>query len=119
MVAALFGCQPYLVQRFLAVDNDFAPVFKGNGQYTAVDFAVDIAIAIPVVQTLFNGQPQLISQAMKFTVVPWCILFLSDGGSIAAWGQGFKVCPSAAAFRHDSSVTGIIISLYSERLVFS
>ena len=55
MVAALFGCQPYLVQRLLAVDNDFAAVFKVNGQYTAVDFAVDIAIAIPVVQTLLNG----------------------------------------------------------------
>ncbi|EFO4256046.1 hypothetical protein CCV29_16080 [Escherichia coli] len=59
----------------------------------------------------------MISQAMKFTVVHCCILFLSDGGSIAAWGQGFKVCPSA--LRHDSSVNGIIISLYSERLVFS
>lgn len=67
MVAALFGCQPHLVQRFLAVDNDFAAVFKGNGQHAAVDFAVDIAVAIPVVQTLFNGQPQLISQAMKFS----------------------------------------------------
>ncbi|WP_215253814.1 hypothetical protein, partial [Escherichia coli] len=60
----------------------------------------------------------LISQAMKFTVVHCCILFLSDGGSIAAWGQGFKVC-SSAAFWHDSSVNGIIMSLYSERLVFS
>ncbi len=112
MVAALFGCRPYLVQRFLAVDNDFAAVFKGNGQHAAVDFAVDIAVAIPVVQTLFNGQPQLMSQAMKFTVVHCCILFLSDGGSIAAWGQGFKVCTSAAAFRHDSSVTGIMMSLF-------
>ena len=111
MVAALFGCQPYLVQRLLAVDNDFAAILKGNGQYAAVDFAVDIAVAIPVVQAFFNGQPELISQAMKFTVVHCCILFLSDGGSIAAWGQGFKVCPSAAAFRHDSSVTGIIMSL--------
>ena len=111
MVAALFGCQPYLVQRLLAVDNDFAAVFKGNGQYTAVDFAVDVAIAVPVVQTLLNGQPQLISQAMKFTVVLCCILFLSDGGSIAAWGQSFKVCTSAAALWHDSSVNGIIMSL--------
>ena len=112
MVAALFGCQPYLVQRFLAVDNDFAAIFKGNGQYAAVDFAVDIAVAIPVVQAFFNGQPELISQAMKFTVVHCCILFLSDGGSIAVWGQGFKVCTSAAAFRHDSSVTGIMMSLF-------
>ncbi len=54
MVAALFGCQPHLVQRFLAVDNDFAAVFKGNGQHAAVDFAVDIAVAIPVVQTLLQ-----------------------------------------------------------------
>lgn len=56
---------------------------------------------------------------MKFTVVHCCILFLSDGGSIAAWGQGFKVCTSAAAFRHDSSVTGIMMSLCSERFVSS
>nr|WP_276525434.1 protein YzcX [Shigella sonnei] len=107
------------MQRFLAVDNDFAAVFKGNGQHAAVDFAVDIAVAIPVVQAFFNGQPELISQAMKFTVVHCCILFLSDGGSIAAWGQGFKVCTSAAAFRHDSSVTGIMMSLCSERFVSS
>nr|WP_269468158.1 protein YzcX [Escherichia coli] len=107
------------MQRFLSVDNDFAAVFKGNGQYAAVDFAVDIAVAIPVVQAFFNGQPELISQAMKFTVVHCCILFLSDGGSIAAWGQGFKVCTSAAAFRHDSSVTGIMMSQCSERFVSS
>lgn len=31
MVATLFGCQPHLVQWFLAVDNDFAAVLKGNG----------------------------------------------------------------------------------------
>nr|WP_275087875.1 protein YzcX [Shigella flexneri] len=107
------------MQRFLAVDNDFAAIFKGNGQYAAVDFAVDIAVAIPVVQAFLNGQPELISQAMKFTVVHCCILFLSDGGSIAVWGQGFKVCTSAAAFRHDSSVTGIMMSLCSERFVSS
>nr|WP_276319976.1 MULTISPECIES: hypothetical protein [unclassified Escherichia] len=107
------------MQRFLTINNDFAAVFKGNGQHATVDFAVDIAVAIPVVQMLFNGQPQLVSQAMKFTVVHCCILFLSDGGSIAAWGQGFKGCTSAAAFRHDSSVTGIIMSLYSERFVSS
>ncbi len=65
MVAALFGCQPYLVQRLLAVDNDFAAILKGNGQYAAVDFAVDIAVAIPVVQAFFNGQPELISQAIN------------------------------------------------------
>lgn len=61
MVAALFGCQPYTVQRFTAVDNDFAAIFKGNGQYAAVDFAVDIAVAIPVVRAFFNGQPELIN----------------------------------------------------------
>ena len=116
MVAALFGCQPYLVQRFLAVDNDFAPVFKGNGQYTAVDFAVDIAIAIPVVQTLFNGQPQLISQAMKFTVVPCCIRFLSDGGSIAAWGQSFKVCSMSGVLWHSSSVVKMMMSSLDENM---
>ncbi|EYD81032.1 hypothetical protein AC26_4140 [Escherichia coli 1-176-05_S3_C2] len=54
----------------------------------------------------------MVSQAMKFTVVHCCILFLRDGGSIAAWRQGIKVCPSAAAFRHDSSVIGIIMSLF-------
>ncbi|MGK3622089.1 hypothetical protein ACSLOH_30275, partial [Escherichia coli] len=42
-----------------------------------------------------------------------CSLFLSS-----AWGQGFKVC-SSSAFWHESSVNGIIMSLYSERLVFS
>lgn len=46
----------------LAVDNDFAAILKGNGQYAAVDFAVDIAVAIPVVRAFFNGQPELISQ---------------------------------------------------------
>lgn len=61
MVAALFGCQPYGAAA-LAVDNDFAAILKGNGQYAAVDFAVDIAVAIPVVQAFFNGQPELISQ---------------------------------------------------------
>lgn len=62
MVAALFGCQPYPCSGSPAVDNDFAAILKGNGQYAAVDFAVDIAVAIPVVRAFFNGQPELISQ---------------------------------------------------------
>ncbi|AHW85988.1 hypothetical protein J415_02110 [Klebsiella michiganensis HKOPL1] len=69
MVAALFCRQPYLVQRLLAVDNNFAAVFKADSQHAAVDFAVDIAVAIPVVETLFDGHPQGIGQAMEFTVV--------------------------------------------------
>lgn len=75
MVVVLFGCQLYLVQWFLVVDNDFVFVFKGNGQYIVVDFVVDIVIVILVVQMFFNGQLQLISQVMKFIVVYCCILF--------------------------------------------
>lgn len=118
MVVVLFGCQLYLVQRFLAVDNDFVVIFKGNGQYVVVDFVVDIVVVILVVQAFFNGQLELISQAMKFIVVYCCILFLSDGGSIAVWGQGFKVCIFAVAFRYDLFVIGIMMFLCSERFVF-
>ena len=111
MIAALFGRQPHLVQRLLTVNNDLTAVLKAECQHAAVDFAVDIAVAVPVIEAFFNGESQGVSQAMKFTVVHCCILFLSDGGSIAVWGQGFKVCPSVAAFRHESSVNGIIMSL--------
>ncbi|EMR15943.1 hypothetical protein KP700603_23843 [Klebsiella quasipneumoniae] len=69
MVAALFGGQPHLVQRLLTVNNDFAAVFKAYGQHAAVDFAVDVAIAVPVIQAFFDGHPQAIGQAMEFTVV--------------------------------------------------
>ncbi|WP_212737010.1 hypothetical protein, partial [Escherichia coli] len=61
--------------------------------------AVGMGVAVPGVQALVKGRPGWSSQAVKVTVVHCCILFLSDGGSIAAWGQGFKVCTSAAAFR--------------------
>ena len=74
MIAALFGGQPHLVQRLLTVNNDFAAVFKADGQHAAVDFAVDVAIAVPVVQTFFDGHPQAIGQAMVFTVVHNLIL---------------------------------------------
>ncbi|XPE67732.1 hypothetical protein ACNKHR_12025 [Shigella flexneri] len=33
------------------------------------------------------------SQAMKFTVVHCCILFLSDGGGIAAWVKASNFAP--------------------------
>ncbi len=75
MVAALLGCQPHLVQRLLTVNNNFAAVFEAEGQHAAVDFTIDIAVAVPVVQTLFNGHPQGVSKAMKFTVVHFLILF--------------------------------------------
>ncbi|GHK55244.1 adenylate cyclase [Klebsiella pneumoniae] len=74
VIAALFGGQPHLVQRLLTVNNDFAAVFKADGQHAAVDFAVDVAIAVPVVQTFFDGHPQAIGQAMEFTVVHNLIL---------------------------------------------
>ena len=69
MIAALFGGQPHLVQRLLTVNNDFAAVFKADGQHAAVDFAVDVAIAVPVVQAFFDGHPQAVGKAMKFTVI--------------------------------------------------
>ncbi|AGE88044.1 hypothetical protein CSSP291_17375 [Cronobacter sakazakii SP291] len=69
MITALFSRQPHLMQRLLTVDNDFAAVFKRERQHAAVDFAVDIAVAIPRVETLFNGHPQAVGQAVKFTVV--------------------------------------------------
>ncbi|AGJ88251.1 hypothetical protein RORB6_17855 [Raoultella ornithinolytica B6] len=69
MVAALLGRQPHLMQRLLTVDNNFAAVLKTESQHAAVDLTVDIAIAVPLVQTLFDGHPQAISQAMEFTVV--------------------------------------------------
>ena len=74
MVAALFGGQPHLVQRLLTVNNDFAAVFKADGQHAAVDFTVDVAITVPVVQAFFDGHPQAIRQAMEFTVVHGSIL---------------------------------------------
>ncbi len=77
------------MQWFLAVDNDFAAVLK-----------------------VMVSTPPLISQSISLSpsqspdVLQWsatvdqpgdeihcrhcCILFLSDGGSIAAWGQGSK-----------------------------
>ncbi|EKP29101.1 hypothetical protein KOXM_03842 [Klebsiella michiganensis] len=69
MVAALLRCQPHLVQRLLTVNDNFAAVFKADSQHAAVDFAVDIAVAIPVVEALFDSHPQGIGQAMEFTVV--------------------------------------------------
>ncbi|ESE91146.1 hypothetical protein SEH50133_05656 [Salmonella enterica subsp. houtenae serovar 50:g,z51:- str. 01-0133] len=69
MIAALFSRQPHLMQRLLTVDNDLTTVLKAEGQHAAVDFAVDIAVAIPVIKAFFNGEPQGVSQAMKFTVV--------------------------------------------------
>lgn len=118
MVVVLFGCQLYLVQWFLVVDNDFVVIFKGNGQYVVVDFVVDIVVVILVVQVFFNGQLELISQVMKFIVVYCCILFLSDGGSIVVWGQGFKVCIFVVVFWYDLFVIGIMMFLCSERFVF-
>ena len=87
MIAALFGGQPHLVQRLLTVNNDFAAVFKADGQHAAVDFAVDVAIAVPVVQTFFDGHPQAIGQAMEFTVVHNLILLFlifEDGSQYSA-----------------------------------
>ncbi|PTN26434.1 hypothetical protein A7589_10770 [Escherichia sp. MOD1-EC6475] len=58
----------------------------------------------------------MVSQAMKFTVVHCCILFLGDGGSIAAWGQGFKVCPIPGVLRHSSSVLKMMMSSLDENM---
>ncbi|TGB56136.1 hypothetical protein CRI69_18040 [Escherichia sp. E4742] len=58
----------------------------------------------------------MVSQAMKFTVVHCCILFLSDGGSIAAWGQGFKVCSMSGVLRHSSSVFKMMMSSLDENM---
>ncbi|AUT28537.1 hypothetical protein C1192_16510 [Escherichia marmotae] len=58
----------------------------------------------------------MISQAMKFTVVHCCILFLSDGGSIAAWCQGFKVCPMSGVLRHSFSVFKMMMSSLDENM---
>ncbi|TGC13727.1 hypothetical protein CRU79_19215 [Escherichia sp. E4385] len=58
----------------------------------------------------------MVSQAMKFTVVHCCILFLSDGGSIAAWGQGFKGCSMSGVLRHSSSVFRMMMSLLDENM---
>ncbi|ETC92126.1 hypothetical protein T481_08545, partial [Enterococcus faecalis PF3] len=46
-----------------------------DGQNAAVDLTINIAVAIPVIQTFFNGHPQGVSKAMKFTVVHFLILF--------------------------------------------
>ncbi|AEG96500.1 hypothetical protein EAE_07880 [Klebsiella aerogenes KCTC 2190] len=74
MIAALLGRQPDLMQRFLTVNNDLTAIFEADGQHAAVDFAVDIAVAVPIVQTFFDGHPQAIGQAMEFTVVHGSIL---------------------------------------------
>ncbi len=91
MIAALFGCQPHLVQRLLTVNNDLTAVLKAEGQHAAVDFAVDIAVAVPAIEAFFNGEPQGVSQAMKFTVVHCFIPLLSDSasirGSVSFWNR--------------------------------
>ncbi|MNR48653.1 hypothetical protein D3C85_1679140 [compost metagenome] len=70
------------MQRLLAVNNNLTAVFKAERQYAAVDLTIDIAVAIPVVQTLFNGLPQGIGQAMEFTVIHGFVPVFRDGGSI-------------------------------------
>ncbi len=50
VIAALFGGPAYRIAAALTVNNDFAAVFsKLMVNFAAVDFAVDVAIAVPVV----------------------------------------------------------------------
>jgi hypothetical protein len=51
-------------------------------QYATVDLTIDIAVAVPVIQTLFNGLPQVVCKAMEFTVIHGSVPVFRDGGSI-------------------------------------
>ncbi len=81
----------------LAVDNDFAAVFKGNGQYTAV-----ISQSISLSPSQSSRRSSMVARVDQPGDEIHCrsLLYpvLSDGGSIAAWGQGFKVCTSAVRY---------------------
>ncbi|AIA46515.1 hypothetical protein L085_05320 [Serratia sp. FS14] len=69
MVTAGLGGEPHLVQRLLAVDDNFGAVFEAQRHHAAIGFVIDVRIAVKIVQCLFNIQHQLVGQLVKLAVV--------------------------------------------------
>ncbi len=77
----------------LAVDNDFAAILKGNGQYAPL---ISQSISLSPSQSSRRSSMSARVDQPGDEIHCRSLLYpvLSDGGSIAAWGQGFKVCTS-------------------------